>query len=42
MRFTLGSTYRPFRQLVPVSNGLIRKEYFPMSVLCFLALIYQI
>ena len=40
MSFTVGSPYRPFSQLVPVSNGPIQKGVFP-HVLCFLALISQ-
>jgi hypothetical protein len=28
-RFTMGSTCRPCRQLVPISNGPIHKEAFP-------------
>ena len=41
IRFTVGGPYRSFRQLVPVSNGPTHKGVFPMSVLCFLALIFQ-
>ena len=29
MRFTVASLYRPFRQLVPASNGPIHKGVFP-------------